>query len=50
MGNVSADGKCLWASGRYDNVVYAFDISGELKSVTVGTGAAPPRGMSAAGR
>ena len=25
MGNVSADGKGLWLSGRYDNVVYAFD-------------------------
>ena len=25
MGNVSADGKLLWLSGRYDDVVYAFD-------------------------
>ena len=25
MGNVSADGKTLWLSGRYDNVVYAID-------------------------
>ena len=24
MGNVSADGKQLWLSGRYDNVVYAY--------------------------
>ena len=27
MGNVSADGKVLWLSGRYDNVVYAIDTS-----------------------
>ena len=25
MGNVSADGKWLWLSGRYDDVVYRFD-------------------------
>ena len=25
MGNVSADGKQLWLSGRYDNVVYVID-------------------------
>ena len=25
MGNVSADGKHLWLSGRYDDVVYRFD-------------------------
>ena len=25
MGNVSADGKELWLSGRYDNVVYDID-------------------------
>ncbi|PYO55379.1 MAG: hypothetical protein DMD83_19965, partial [Candidatus Rokuibacteriota bacterium] len=25
MGNVSVDGKVLWLSGRYDNVVYAID-------------------------
>jgi YVTN family beta-propeller protein len=37
MGNVSADGKTLWLSGRYDNVVYAFDTtSGEAKVVKVG--------------
>ncbi|MFO1310568.1 MAG: YncE family protein [Burkholderiales bacterium] len=37
MGNVSADGKWLWLSGRYDNVVYAFDTtSGEVKSIPVG--------------
>ena len=37
MGNVSADGKWLWLSGRYDNVVYAFDTSnGEVKTIPVG--------------
>ncbi|HUL96700.1 MAG TPA: hypothetical protein VLT89_11850 [Usitatibacter sp.] len=37
MGNVSADGKTLWLSGRYDNVVYAFDTaSGEAKVIPVG--------------
>ena len=37
MGNVSADGKVLWLSGRFDNVVYAIDTStGEVKSVEVG--------------
>ena len=25
MGNVTADGKYLWLSGRYDDVVYRFD-------------------------
>jgi len=37
MGNVSADGKWLWLSGRYDNVVYAFDTAtGEAKVIAVG--------------
>ena len=37
MGNVSADGKWLWLSGRYDNVVYAFDTtSGAAKVIPVG--------------
>ena len=37
MGNVSADGKWLWLSGRYDNVVYAFDTgTGEVKIIPVG--------------
>jgi YVTN family beta-propeller protein len=37
MGNVSADGKFLWLSGRYDNVVYAIDTSsGDVKSIAVG--------------
>jgi YVTN family beta-propeller protein len=37
MGNVSADGRTLWLSGRYDNVVYAFDTTtGEARVVKVG--------------
>ena len=37
MGNVSADGKLLWLSGRYDNVVYAIDTaSGEITTIPVG--------------
>jgi YVTN family beta-propeller protein len=37
MGNVSADGKTLWLSGRYDDVVYAIDTTnGETRQVAVG--------------
>ncbi|SFC31996.1 YncE family protein [Collimonas sp. OK412] len=37
MGNVSADGKMLWLSGRFDDVVYAIDTtSGAVKSIPVG--------------
>ena len=37
MGNVSADGKHLWLSGRYDNVVYRFDTgTGAVDQVKVG--------------
>jgi YVTN family beta-propeller protein len=37
MGNVSADGKTLWLSGRFDDVVYAIDTaSGAVKSIPVG--------------
>ena len=44
MGNVSADGKWLWLSGRYDNVVYAFDTtSGAVKIIPVGT---EPHGLT----
>jgi len=36
MGNVSADGKMLWLSGRFDDVVYAIDTStGEVKTIKV---------------
>ena len=37
MGNVSADGKTLWLSGRFDDVVYAFDTAtGKVRFVKVG--------------
>ncbi len=37
MGNVSADGKQLWLSGRFDNVVYVFDTTtGYVKTIPVG--------------
>jgi YVTN family beta-propeller protein len=37
MGNVSADGKQFWVSGRFDREVYAFDTTtGAVKRITVG--------------
>lgn len=37
MGNVSADGKMLWLSGRFDDVVYAIDTTtGFVKAIPVG--------------
>ena len=37
MGNVSADGRVLWLSGRYDNVVYAIDTAtGQVTAIPVG--------------
>ena len=37
MGNVSNDGKTLWLSGRYDNVVYAIDTTtGSMTKIPVG--------------
>ena len=37
MGNVSADGKYLWLSGRYDGVIYAFNTTdGSVKTIAVG--------------
>ncbi|HYC38211.1 MAG TPA: YncE family protein [Usitatibacter sp.] len=37
MGNVSADGKQLWLSARYDHVVYVFDTtSGKVEKIKVG--------------
>ena len=37
MGNVSADGRALWLSGRFDNVVYRIDTaSGAVTSIAVG--------------
>jgi len=44
MGNVSADGKLLWLSGRFDDVVYAFDTTtGAVQKVKVGT---EPHGLT----
>lgn len=44
MGNVSADGKTLWLSGRFDDVVYAIDTTtGAVKQVKVG---AEPHGLT----
>jgi DNA-binding beta-propeller fold protein YncE len=37
MGNVSPDGRYLWLSGRFDNVVYRFDTTnGGVVSIPVG--------------
>ncbi len=37
MGNTTADGKFLWLSGRYDDVVYRFDTaSGAVQQIAVG--------------
>jgi DNA-binding beta-propeller fold protein YncE len=44
MGNVSVDGKTLWLSGRYDNVVYAIDTTtGGVQKIGVGT---EPHGLT----
>jgi YVTN family beta-propeller protein len=44
MGNVSIDGKTLWLSGRYDNVVYAIaTMGGAVRSIPVGK---EPHGMT----
>jgi len=44
MGNVSADGKTLWLSGRFDDVVYVFDTtSGAVQKIPVGT---EPHGLT----
>jgi YVTN family beta-propeller protein len=38
MGNVTADGRQLWLSGRYDSTVYVFDTtSGAVSTIAVGT-------------
>jgi DNA-binding beta-propeller fold protein YncE len=37
MGNLSADGKWLWLSGRYDGAIYAFNTDdGSVKTIAVG--------------
>jgi YVTN family beta-propeller protein len=44
MGNVSADGKQLWLSGRFDNVVYMIDTTtGKVVSIPVGS---EPHGLT----
>ncbi len=44
MGNVSADGKTLWLSGRYDSEVYAIDTTdGSVVKIPVGT---EPHGLT----
>lgn len=44
MGNVSEDGKLLWLSGRFDDVVYAIDTTtGAMTSIPVG---AEPHGLT----
>ncbi|HET9663054.1 MAG TPA: YncE family protein [Burkholderiales bacterium] len=44
MGNLSADGKTLWLSGRFDDVVYAIDTtSGAVRKIKVGT---EPHGLT----
>ena len=45
MGGVSADGTKLWVSGRYNGVVYEFDIATGtlLRRIPVGSG---PHGVA----
>jgi YVTN family beta-propeller protein len=44
MGNVSADGKWLWLSGRFDDMVYRIDTaSGAVNKIKVG---AEPHGLT----
>ena len=44
MGNVSADGRYLWLTGRFDDVVYVIDTtSGEGRKIAVG---AEPHGLT----
>ena len=50
MGNVSADGKQLWLSGRFDNVVYAIDTAtGAVRSHPGRQRAARVDGVAATG-
>jgi YVTN family beta-propeller protein len=44
MGNVSVDGRYLWLSGRFDDVVYVFDTTnGNVRKIPVG---AEPHGLT----
>ena len=51
MGGVSADGKVLWLSGRYNGVVYAISTRNGrlLAQIPVGAGPARPLRLAAAG-
>jgi len=44
MGNVTPDGKQLWLSGRFDNVIYVFDTSNG--NVTVLQAGREPHGLT----
>ena len=49
MGNLSADGKWLWLSGRYDGVIYAFNTEdGSVKTIPGRRHAARPHRLAAA--
>ena len=41
MGNVSADGRTLWLSGRFDDLIYAFDTATGAVTGKVKVGAEP---------
>ena len=41
MGNLSADGKELWVSGRYDDEVYAIDATNGTLIARIPVGAEP---------
>ena len=41
MGNVSADGKTLWLSGRFDKIVYAIDTTTGTVTKTIPVGTEP---------
>ena len=41
MGNISADGKVLWLSGRYNNVVYAINATDGHLIATIPVGSGP---------
>ena len=52
MGNVSANGRVLWLSGRWNGVVYAIDTRTGRLIAKIPVGAEPARalGLAAAGR
>ncbi len=48
MGNVSADGKILWLSGRYNGVVYAISTKNGRLLAKIPVGARPARPLRVA--